>query len=341
MFSLISTFAICACTLTQTHTYTHVQVHHIVSDKACAVVIVVPDRRTTYVTFRGTKDPVDVLTDINFLSATFTPLGWDPVEEEDLGTTGGGETTGGSAAGFLPFIDPHAAHGQLQLMTGTDDGTGALKVHGGFKIAFDSIKDRVTDLLETHGANENVVFVGHSMGGALAQLATVYYCELKARLVTFASPAIGNGAFCRLLDCCGQPYGGLRVWNDFDVVPSIAQLVGYKHAGVPIKLDVSKSAKELFEEENVNSLKGLIDLLAPHVMFQLGSVCFVFPVIGWDLQSGGTAMKRMAAEQQQQQQEQQTKNGQGQGQGGGKGQPLIPALQPVVVESGASSPPPP
>ena len=84
------------------------------------------------------------------------------------------------------------------------------------------------------------------------------------------------------------------MWNDFDVVPSIAQLVGYKHAGVPIKLDVSKSAKEMFEEENVNPLKGLIDFLAPHVMFQLGPVCFVFPVLGWDLQSGGSAMRGKA-----------------------------------------------
>jgi len=219
------------------------------------------------------------------------------------GVEGGRE--GGSAAGFLPFINPNnAAQGQLQLMAGTDDTTGTLKVHGGFKLAFDSIKDRVTDLLLDEagagGATDHVVFVGHSMGGALAQLATVYYCELKARLVTFASPAIGNAAFCRLLDCCGQPYGGLRVWNDFDVVPSIAQLVGYKHAGVPIKLDVSKSAKELFEMENVNSLRGLIDFLAPHVMFQLGGVCFVFPVIGWGIQSGGTALKQKQLQDEQQ-----------------------------------------
>lgn len=277
------------------------QVHHVVSDKACAVVVVVPDKRTTYVIFRGTKDPVDVLTDINFLSAPFTPLGW---EEEGAGGEREEEKERGSAVGFLPFIDPtNAAQEQLQLMAGTDDATGTLKVHGGFKLAFDSIKQRVTELLLDEdgagSATDSVVFVGHSMGGALAQLATVYFCELRARLVTFASPAIGNAAFCRLLDCCGQPYGGLRVWNDFDVVPSIAQLVGYRHAGVPIKLDVSKSAKELFEEENVNSLRGLIDFLAPHVMFQLGSVCFVFPVIGWDLQSGGTALRqRLAAEQQ-------------------------------------------
>jgi hypothetical protein len=68
-------------------------------------------------------------------------------------------------------------------------------------------------------------------------------------------------------------------------VPIIAQLVGYKHAGVPVRLEVSRSAKDLFESENVNALRGLIDVLAPHVMFQLGPSTVVFPVLGWDLQS--------------------------------------------------------
>lgn len=71
----------------------------------------------------------------------------------------------------------------------------------------------------------------------------------------------------------------------FPQVPIIAQLVGYKHAGVPVRLEVSRSAKDLFESENVNALRGLIDVLAPHVMFQLGPSTVVFPVLGWDLQS--------------------------------------------------------
>jgi hypothetical protein len=107
--------------------------------------------------------------------------------------------------------------------------------------------------------------------------------------VTFASPAIGNDAFCRLLECCGRPFGGLRLWNDFDVVPSIAQLVGYKHAGVPIKLDVTKSAKDLFERENVNGLKGLVDVVAPHMLFQLGPIVYCMPVLGWELRSGAAS----------------------------------------------------
>jgi hypothetical protein len=121
-----------------------------VSDKACAVAVVIPAHRTTIVSFRGTKDPVDVLTDINFWSSPFTPLGWKEAE------------------GASP-------------LEGDDDGPGALRVHGGFKAAFESIQNKVTSLLANSEATENVIFVGHSMGGALAQLATVYFCEYRAR----------------------------------------------------------------------------------------------------------------------------------------------------------------
>jgi len=65
------------------------------------------------------------------------------------------------------------------------------------------------------------------------------------RLVTFASPAIGNDGFCRMLNTYARPAGGLRIWNEYDVVPSIAQLVGFKHAGVPIELEVRDSYDSL------------------------------------------------------------------------------------------------
>jgi hypothetical protein len=53
------------------------QVQHVVSDKACAAVLVLEEQATTIVIFRGTREPVDVLTDINFLAQPFTPLGWE------------------------------------------------------------------------------------------------------------------------------------------------------------------------------------------------------------------------------------------------------------------------
>ena len=33
-----------------------------------------------------------------------------------------------------------------------------------------------------------------------------------------------------------QPFGGLRLWNEYDAIPYVALLVGYQHAGVPLKV---------------------------------------------------------------------------------------------------------
>lgn len=46
------------------------QVHTIQSDKACAIITY--DKRLKLITiaFRGTKDPIDVITDISFIAKT-------------------------------------------------------------------------------------------------------------------------------------------------------------------------------------------------------------------------------------------------------------------------------
>ena len=49
------------------------ELHHVSSAKACAVVAVAPSRGAAVVSFRGTKDAVDVLTDLTFLSVPFLP----------------------------------------------------------------------------------------------------------------------------------------------------------------------------------------------------------------------------------------------------------------------------
>jgi hypothetical protein len=50
-----------------------ITVQTIQSTKACAAVTYDPAQRLCLVAFRGTKDPIDVLTDISFLSAPFEP----------------------------------------------------------------------------------------------------------------------------------------------------------------------------------------------------------------------------------------------------------------------------
>ena len=44
-----------------------------------------------------------------------------------------------------------------------------------------------------------MLLTGHSMGGALAQIAAAYYADLEPTLVTFATPSIGDLLPCLVL----------------------------------------------------------------------------------------------------------------------------------------------
>jgi hypothetical protein len=76
------------------------------SSKACALLVVNNQTNTAYLSFRGTKDPIDVITDLNVLSGEFKPL--DSSSEEGL---------------FL----------------------GKMEVHLGFLNAFESIRDELVN----------------------------------------------------------------------------------------------------------------------------------------------------------------------------------------------------
>ena len=107
-----------------------------------------------------------------------------------------------------------------------DDGHGNM-VHGGFKSAWDDLKPVVDkelfDIFGSHEFTNNVTFTGHSLGGAIAQLATADYGETQnPRLVdgfTFASPVVGDEGFNKRIK------GGhlMNVIDPRDSVPKIVQ----------------------------------------------------------------------------------------------------------------------
>jgi len=108
----------------------------------------------------------------------------------------------------------------------TDDGFGN-RVHAGFKDAWDTVKPAVDEeLFQLFGGPEfrnNVTFTGHSLGGAISQLATAEYMGTQnPRLidtVTFASPTVGDAGFNERIP------GGhmMRVVDPRDSVPKLTQ----------------------------------------------------------------------------------------------------------------------
>jgi hypothetical protein len=89
--------------------------------------------------------------------------------------------------------------------------------------------------------------------GALAQLAAAYYYQYAPVLVTLATPATGNVAFCRQLDRTAIPHGGIRLWNEADVVPLLANLVS-AYATNPMLLFINFTAGKVKVVINVQQI---------------------------------------------------------------------------------------
>ncbi len=119
-------------------------------------------------------------------------------------------------------------------------------VHNGFMNIYESFEmTRVADGarmpfedgLEDLIVGRDVTFIGHSLGGALATLAGVDAAVLsptggdRIRIVTFASPRVGNEGFARLAQTVGRID---RVCNLVDLVtavPPSTRLTPYVHVG--------------------------------------------------------------------------------------------------------------
>ena len=90
------------------------------------------------------------------------------------------------------------------------------RVHQGFQDAYKSIRHKVQGMIRPAS---KTVFVGHSLGGALAVMAAMETCAHRPRVITFGCPRIGNAAFNRLLESTGVDVLHLR--TAFDPVPKV------------------------------------------------------------------------------------------------------------------------
>ena len=97
-----------------------------------------------------------------------------------------------------------------------------IKVHEGFYMQFKSVEIELTKRL-VHTQAQKIVFAGHSLGGALAQIAAAYYGEIfdfaHVACHTFGSPRVGNKYFVEWFS--KNVDENVRVMNRRDPVPMI------------------------------------------------------------------------------------------------------------------------
>lgn len=113
----------------------------------------------------------------------------------------------------------------------------ALRIHSGFLILWNSssmattIKAAFGEMLEKHPAGPTLV-LGHSMGGALAQLAAldlgIAYKLEDVKAYTFGSPRVGNSVFADFFN--EHVTEAWRFTHGRDIVPSVPPiLLGFHH----------------------------------------------------------------------------------------------------------------
>ena len=118
--------------------------------------------------------------------------------------------------------------------------SGKIKVHKGFYKQFQSVQIKITKILLKLTENASrIIFTGHSLGGALAQIAAAYYGDVLEDIFvtcyTFGSPRVGNKYFVEWFSKNVNEH--VRVVNDNDPVPMIPTMFYWTHTdNISVKL---------------------------------------------------------------------------------------------------------
>lgn len=118
-------------------------------------------------------------------------------------------------------------------------------VHKGFLDSFMCLEETLSKIIE-EDENINILeFKGHSLGGAVATIAALYYKDLyKTKKVichTFGSPRVGSKGFVKYFNKIIDE--SIRVVNERDLVPTIPMSWRFKHVNncIELKADCSMS----------------------------------------------------------------------------------------------------
>jgi triacylglycerol lipase len=108
-------------------------------------------------------------------------------------------------------------------------------VHTGFLKALNDVWVQVVSDVRATGTRDlPLYFTGHSLGGALAVLATAKMLQMNlpvAGVYTFGQPRVGDGVFCRNYDSDFEN-NTFRFVNNLDIVPRVPpRILNYNHVG--------------------------------------------------------------------------------------------------------------
>lgn len=202
---------------------------------------------------------------------------WGMTEQQfvDVGDTEGFLATDGRCA-LLVFrgTEPSKVHDWFTDLKIRQVKGPRGEVHRGFRDALDPAWSEIEAWLAKHAAKLPLFITGHSLGGALAVLATAKR-RLRAgggtplpvqALYTFGQPRVGDGEFVGALESDFKPRW-FRYVNHNDVVPRVPlRTMGYADGGVVRWFDEDGDEQDDlgFWSKLIDRLKGrLKDLLRP------------------------------------------------------------------------------
>lgn len=107
-------------------------------------------------------------------------------------------------------------------------------VHEGFFEQYKAVEPFLFDFIHRlpENPNRSIHVTGHSLGGALAQLAAFHlanrFVNTHITCTTFGSPRVGNGTFAKLLEAAVKDQ--IRVIHEDDPVPNMPFFLWWVHA---------------------------------------------------------------------------------------------------------------
>lgn len=111
-----------------------------------------------------------------------------------------------------------------------------LHVNSSFWNKYESLKDEIEDTIKSYdtGSFDQIIFTGHSLGGAMAQLAGAF-CSIPREVSchTFGAPYVGDIAFKHILD---SKLEHKRCIVKQDIIPKIKFNPRLIHNGVELEL---------------------------------------------------------------------------------------------------------